>query len=60
MMLKNEPAGSEPRQSPAMAVALGVAVVATLALGIYPQPLFELAQSSAATLGVSAVAQTLP
>ena len=33
MMLKNEPAGSEPRQSPAMAVAMGVAVVATLAAG---------------------------
>jgi NADH-quinone oxidoreductase subunit N len=60
MMLKNEPAGSEPRQSPAMAFALGVAVVATLVLGVYPQPLFEFAQSSAATLGVSAVAQTLP
>ena len=56
MMLKNEPAGSEPRQSPAMAVAMGVAVVATLLLGVYPQPLFEFAQASAATLGVSAIA----
>jgi NADH-quinone oxidoreductase subunit N len=60
MMLKNEPAGSEPRQSPAIAVAMGVAVLATLVLGIYPQPLFEFAQASAATLGVAAVAQTLP
>ena len=60
MMLKNEPTGSEPRQSPAMAVALGVAVAATLVLGVYPQSLFEFAQASAATLGVSAVAQTLP
>jgi NADH-quinone oxidoreductase subunit N len=60
MMLKNEPAGSEPRQSPALALALGVAVVATLLLGVYPQPLFEFAQASAATLGASAIAQTLP
>ncbi len=59
MMLKNEPAGSEPKQTPALAFALGVAVVATLLLGVYPQPLFEFAQASAATLGVSAAAQTL-
>jgi len=57
MMLKNEPTGSEPRQSPALAVALGVAVAATLLLGVYPQPLFEFAQTSAATLGASAVSQ---
>jgi NADH-quinone oxidoreductase subunit N len=60
MMLKNEPTGSEPRQSPALAVVLGVAVAATLLLGVYPQPLFEFAQASAATLGASAVTQTLP
>jgi NADH-quinone oxidoreductase subunit N len=60
MMLKNEPAGSEPRQSPAMALAMGAAVVGTLVLGVYPQPLFEFAQASAVTLGVSAIAQTLP
>ncbi len=60
MMLKNEPAGSEPRQSPALALAMGVAVVATLLLGVYPQPLFEFAQASAVTLGASAIAQTLP
>jgi NADH-quinone oxidoreductase subunit N len=60
MMLKNEPTGSEPRQSPALAIALGVAVAATLLLGVYPQPLFEFAQTSAATLGASAVTQTLP
>ena len=60
MMLKNEPAGSEPRQSPAMALAMGVAVVATLVLGVYPQPLFEFAQASAATLGASTVTQTMP
>ena len=59
MMLKNEPAGSEPRQSPALAFAMVAAVVATLLLGVYPQPLFEFAQASAATLGASTVSQTL-
>jgi len=58
MWLKNEPTGSEPRTSPALAVALVVAVVATLGLGMYPQPLFQFAQISAATLGVSSLAQT--
>jgi NADH-quinone oxidoreductase subunit N len=53
MMLKNEPAGSEPKQSPALAFAMVAAVVATLLLGIYPQPLFEFAQASAATLGAT-------
>ena len=57
MMLKNEPAGSEPRQSPALAVAMVAAVAATIILGIYPQPLFEFAQASAATLGASTVTQ---
>jgi len=60
MWLKNEPTGSEPLMSPSYAVVLGVAVVATLALGIYPQPLFQFAQASAATLGVSTISQALP
>jgi NADH-quinone oxidoreductase subunit N len=60
MWLKNEPAGSEPRQSPALALALGMAVVVTLVLGMYPQPLFEFAEASARTLGVAATAQSLP
>ncbi len=59
MMLKNEPAGSEPKQSPALAVAMAAAVIATLLLGVYPQPLFEFAQASAATLGASAISQTM-
>jgi NADH-quinone oxidoreductase subunit N len=58
MMLKNEPSGSEPKTSPALAVALGVAVVATLLVGVYPEPLFQFAQASAATLGVSSITQT--
>ena len=59
MMLKNEPSGSEPRYSPALAVAMVVAVVATLLLGVYPQPLFEFAQASAQTLGASSSSQAL-
>ena len=59
MMLRNEPSGSEPHQTPALAVAMVVAVVATMLLGVYPQPLFEFAQASAQTLGASSIAQTV-
>ena len=58
MWLRNEPTGSEPTSSPTLALALGVAVVATLLLGVYPRPLFEFAEASAKTLGVSAIVQT--
>ena len=34
-------------------IGMGVAVVATLVLGIYPRVLFDLAESSARTLGAS-------
>ena len=52
MYLKKETLGSEPTASPALTVALVVAVVATIALGIYPRLLFDVAQASAQTLGV--------
>jgi NADH-quinone oxidoreductase subunit N len=58
MWLKNEPTGTEPTSSPTMAFALGVALVATLLLGVYPRPLFEFAEASARTLGVSTITQT--
>ena len=51
MWLRNEPAGSEPHLSPALAVALAVTLIATLALGLYPRPLFDLAETSARALG---------
>jgi NADH-quinone oxidoreductase subunit N len=60
MWLKNEPTGSEPTTSPTLALALGIAVIATLLLGVYPRPLFEFAEASARTLGASTVAQTAP
>ena len=56
MWLKNEPTGSQPTTSPAYALMLGAAIVATVVLGIYPQPLFAFAQASAQTLGTAAVA----
>ena len=52
MYLKKETTGSEPTTSPALASTLGVAVVATIVLGVYPQPLFEFAEASAARSGV--------
>ena len=56
MFLKNEPAGSEPRFSPALAVTVALALAGTLALGVYPRPLFELAETSARALGATAAA----
>jgi NADH-quinone oxidoreductase subunit N len=59
MWLKNEPSGSEPVINPAMATVLGVALVATLVLGVYPRPLFEFAEASARTLGVAQLLQVV-
>jgi NADH-quinone oxidoreductase subunit N len=58
MWLKNEPTGTAPITSPTYAVVLGVAVLAMILLGVYPQPLFQFAQSSAATLGVAEIARS--
>jgi NADH-quinone oxidoreductase subunit N len=56
MYFKEETIGSEPTLSPALAFTLAAAVVATLALGLYPQQLFEAANASAAALGSGGVA----
>jgi NADH-quinone oxidoreductase subunit N len=53
MYLKRETIGSEPTTSPSLAIALGVAVAATIVLGIYPRLLFEVAEASARTLGAA-------
>jgi len=55
MYLKKETTGSEPIVTPALGVAMAVALLVTLALGVYPRPLFELAESSARTLGITNV-----
>jgi NADH-quinone oxidoreductase subunit N len=43
--------------NPALAFTLAVAVAATLALGVYPRQLFELAQASVQTLKVSTTSE---
>jgi len=58
MFMKGEAAGSRPVLSPALATALVVALAGTLILGIYPQPVFELAEVSARALGVVGAAAT--
>jgi len=55
MYLKPAGGGSAPTTTPALTLALGVAVAATLVLGIYPRLLFEIAESSARTLGVASI-----
>jgi NADH-quinone oxidoreductase subunit N len=59
MYLKKETPGSEPATTPIVAVVLGLAVAATLVLGVYPRLLFELADVSARTLGAAGIAAAL-
>jgi NADH-quinone oxidoreductase subunit N len=59
MYLKKETTGSEPVTSPALALTLAVAVLATLLLGIYPRQLFEFAAVSARALGASGVSAAI-
>ena len=59
MYLKKDTIGSEPVTSPALAVVLGVAVAATLVLGVYPRLLFELADLSARTLGAAVISASI-
>jgi NADH-quinone oxidoreductase subunit N len=59
MYLKKDAIGSTPVTTPTIAVALGVAVFATILLGVYPRLLFELADMSAKTLGVAGVTAAL-
>ena len=59
MWIKEEVAAASPlRLSPAMGVAIALTLAGTLALGIYPARVFEFAESSARTLGVSPPALT--
>src|SRR5256885_691744 len=53
MYLKKDATGSEPVFSPSLALAVGVAVVATIVLGVYPRLLFDVAEASARTLGAA-------
>jgi len=49
-MTEDEPSGSPLVIGPAMAVALGVALVGTVIFGLYPEFLFEQAEAAARTL----------
>jgi NADH-quinone oxidoreductase subunit N len=59
MYLRKETSGSEPVSTPALSLALGVAVVATIVLGVYPRLLFEAAEASARTLGAGGIAAVI-
>ena len=59
MYLKQETTGSEPIASPALAFTVAVAVAATLVLGVYPRVLFEIAETSARTLGLGGIAAAI-
>jgi len=54
MWIKEETLGSPVALAPALGIVVGVALAATLILGVYPAPLFDLARLSAATLGMTA------
>jgi NADH-quinone oxidoreductase subunit N len=55
MYIRKEIIGSAPATAPTLSLALGIAVVATIAFGIYPPLLFEVADASARTLGTAAL-----
>ena len=59
MYLKKETTGSEPTMSPALVLTLAVSVAATLVLGVYPRLLFEIAETSARTLGLGGIAAAI-
>ncbi len=59
MYVKKETVGSAPATGPTLGVALGVAVLATIVLGVYPRLLFELADAAAGTLGVAGIAAAI-
>jgi NADH-quinone oxidoreductase subunit N len=59
MYLKKETIGSQPKTTPALTLALAVAVAATLVLGVYPRLLFEVAEASARTLGAAGATAAL-
>jgi NADH-quinone oxidoreductase subunit N len=59
MYVKKETMGSEPTTSPSLAFVLGLAVAATLVLGLYPRLLFEVAETSARTLGATGITASL-
>ncbi|HKT80403.1 MAG TPA: NADH-quinone oxidoreductase subunit N, partial [Vicinamibacterales bacterium] len=60
MYLKKETTGSEPVLNPMLTATLAAALVLTLIFGVYPRLLFELAQTSAQTLGITTISSVAP
>jgi NADH-quinone oxidoreductase subunit N len=58
MWIKEEAAGSPVRPGPALGLALGVTLLATILIGVYPAPVFDLAEISARMLGAAPPALT--
>ena len=56
MWMKEEVTESPIPVLPSMAVALGIAIAGSLFFGVFPQPLFDQAQTAAEALGLSAPA----
>ncbi len=54
MWIKQETMGSPITMTPALGLVVAVALAGTLVFGIYPAPLFDFAEASAATLGMAA------
>jgi NADH-quinone oxidoreductase subunit N len=59
MYLKAPGGGSEPKATPTLAFAIGLAVAATLLFGVYPDRLFALAEASARSLGAAALSAAI-
>jgi NADH-quinone oxidoreductase subunit N len=57
--LRRETIGSEPTTSPSLALALGLAIAVTIVFGVYPRLLFEMADVSARSLGLTSLAASL-
>jgi NADH-quinone oxidoreductase subunit N len=55
MYLKKDVSGSEPTTNPALGIALGLAIAATLILGVYPRLLFDVAEASTRSLGAAGI-----
>jgi NADH-quinone oxidoreductase subunit N len=56
MYLKTDATGTvDPSASPSLVLAMAVAVAATVALGVYPRLLFQVAEASARTLGATGI-----
>jgi len=54
MWIKEETMGSPIVMAPALGLVVAVALAGTIIFGIYPAPLFDFAEASAATLGMAA------